>query len=31
MLVGQVEGPHEIVYYKKETERKLMKFLLKVQ
>ncbi len=31
MLVGQVEGPYEIVYDKKETERKLMKFLLKVQ
>ncbi|WP_236608000.1 single-stranded DNA-binding protein [Spiroplasma chrysopicola] len=31
MLVGQVEGSYEIVYDKKESERKLMKFLLKVQ
>ncbi|WP_338965821.1 MULTISPECIES: hypothetical protein [unclassified Spiroplasma] len=31
MLVGQVEGTYEIIYDKKEAERKLMKFLLKIQ
>ncbi|ELL44153.1 MULTISPECIES: single-stranded DNA-binding protein [Spiroplasma] len=31
ILVGQVEGTYEIIYDKKEAERKLMKFLLKIQ
>lgn len=31
ILVGQIEGTYEIIYDKKEAERKLMKFLLKIQ
>ncbi|WP_338992469.1 single-stranded DNA-binding protein [Spiroplasma endosymbiont of Seladonia tumulorum] len=31
ILVGQVEETYEIIYDKKEAERKLMKFLLKIQ